>query len=147
MVNGFVDAGLCVVFGGVAKVEVCESVRALDRKSPLHARVYVVDRRSCVNGLRKCDIKMSGNGISRNLSVESHIVHRQVYDCYTAMIRQRKYVWPVQRETGSLHWQSFEITRTLSLIWSLPRNTCVVVVVNGFFDAGLCVVFGGVAKV
>jgi len=55
-------------------------------------------------------------------------------------------VWPVQRETGSLHWQSFEITRTLSLMWSLPRNSCVVVVVNGFFDAGLCVVFGGVAK-
>jgi len=90
---------------------------------------------------------MSGVGISRNLSVELHIVQRQVYDCYTAMKRQRKYAWPVQRETGSPHWQSFEITRKLSLMWSLLRNLCVVVVVNGFFDAGLCVVFGGVAKV
>ena len=33
MVDGFVDAGLCVVFGGIAKVEVSEGVRALDRKS------------------------------------------------------------------------------------------------------------------
>ena len=32
-------------------------------------------------------------------------------------------------------------------MWSLPRNSCVVVVVNGSFDAGLCVVFGDVAKV
>ena len=32
MVNGFVDAGLCVVFGGVAKMELSEGVRALDRK-------------------------------------------------------------------------------------------------------------------
>ena len=31
-------------------------------------------------------------------------------------------------------------------MWSLPRNSCVVVVVNGSFDASLCVVFGGVAK-
>ena len=46
MVNGFVDAGLCVVFGGVAKVELSESVRALDRKSALHVRVYDVVRRS-----------------------------------------------------------------------------------------------------
>ena len=29
----FCDAGLCVVFGGVTKVELSESVRALDRKS------------------------------------------------------------------------------------------------------------------
>ena len=33
MVDGFVDAGLCVIFGGIAKVEVSEGVRALDRKS------------------------------------------------------------------------------------------------------------------
>jgi len=99
-----------------------------------------VDRRSCVNGLRKCDIKMSGVGISRHLSVELHIVQRQVYDCYTAVKRQRKYAWPVQRETGSPHWRSFEIKRNLSLMRSLPRNSCVVVVVNGSFDAGLCVV-------
>ena len=33
MVDGFVDAGLCVVFGGIAKVEVNEGVRALDGKS------------------------------------------------------------------------------------------------------------------
>jgi len=32
-------------------------------------------------------------------------------------------------------------------MWSLPRNLCVVVVVNGCFDAGLCVVFSDVAKV
>ena len=112
----FCDAGLCVVFGGVAKVELSESVRALDRKSALHVSVYVVDRRSCVNGLRKSDIKMSGVGISRNLSVELHIVRRQVYDCYTAMKRPRKYAWPVQRETGSPHWQSFQMTRKLSLM-------------------------------
>ena len=31
-------------------------------------------------------------------------------------------------------------------MWSLPRNSCVAVVVNGSFDAGLCVVFGGIAK-
>jgi len=90
---------------------------------------------------------MSGVGISRNLSVELHIVQRQVYDRYTAEKRQRKYAWPVQRETGSPHWQSFEMTRKLSLMWSLPRSSWVVVVVNGFFDASLCVVFGGVAKV
>ena len=84
MVNGFFDAGLCVVFGGVAKGELSESVRALDRKSALHVSVYVVDRRSCVNRLRKCDIKMSGDGISRNLSVELHLVQRQ----YTTVIRQ-----------------------------------------------------------
>ena len=33
VVNGFVDAGLCVVFGRVAKLEVSEGVRAIDRKS------------------------------------------------------------------------------------------------------------------
>ena len=33
VVNGFVDAGLCVVFGGVTEVEVGEGVKALDRKS------------------------------------------------------------------------------------------------------------------
>ena len=33
MVNGSLDAGLCVVFGGIAKLEVSEGVRALDRKS------------------------------------------------------------------------------------------------------------------
>ena len=60
--------------------------------------------------------------------------------------RQQKYAWPVQRETGSPHWQSFEITRKLSLMCSSAWNSCVVVVVNGFVDAGLCVVFGGVAK-
>jgi len=32
-------------------------------------------------------------------------------------------------------------------MWSLPRNSCVVVVVNRSFNARLCVVFGGVAKV
>ena len=90
---------------------------------------------------------MSGVGISRNLSVELHIVQRQVYDCYTAVNRPRRYAWPVQREIGSPHWQSFEITRKLSLMWSLSRNSCVVAVVNSSFDAGLCVVFGGVAKV
>ena len=89
---------------------------------------------------------MSGDGISRNLSVELHIVQRQVYDCYTAVKRPRKYAWPVQRETGSPHWRSFEIKRKLSLMRWLPRNSCVVVVVNGSFDPGLCVVFGGVAK-
>jgi len=127
-------------------VEVGEGLGALARKSALYVSVYAVDRRSCVNRLRKCDIKMSGVGISRNLSVELHIVQRQVYDCYTAVKRQRKYAWPVQRETGSPHWRSFEITRKLSLMRSLPRNSCVVVVVNGSFDPGLCVVFGGVAK-
>jgi len=127
-------------------VKVGEELGALDRKSALYVSVYVVDRRSCVNGLRKCDIKMSGDGISRNLSVELHIVQRQVYDCYTAVKRQWRYAWTVQRETGSPHWQPFEITRKLSLMWSLPRNSCVVVVVNGSFDADLSVVFGGVAK-
>jgi len=33
VVNGSFDAGLCVVFGGIAKLEVSEGVRALDRKS------------------------------------------------------------------------------------------------------------------
>ena len=33
VVNGSFDAGLCVVLGGVAKLEVSEGVRALDRKS------------------------------------------------------------------------------------------------------------------
>jgi len=44
VVNGFFDAGLCVVVGGVAKVELSESVKALDRKSALHVRVYDVVR-------------------------------------------------------------------------------------------------------
>ena len=127
-------------------MEVDEGHGALDQKSALHVSVFVVDRRSCDNELRKCDIKMSGVGISRNLSVNSYLVQRQVYDCYTAMIRHRKYGRPVQRETGSPHRQSFGMTRKLSLMWSLPRNLCVVVVVNGSFDAGLCVVFGGIAK-
>jgi len=48
-------------------------------------------RNKSVNGLRKCDIKMSGVGISRNLSLELHIVQRQVYDCYTAVKPQRRY--------------------------------------------------------
>ena len=48
MVNGFFDAGLCVVFGDVAKVELSESVRALDRKSALHVRVYDVVIRSAI---------------------------------------------------------------------------------------------------
>jgi len=81
VLNGFFDARLCTIFGGVAKVELSESVRGLDRKSALHVRVYDVDRRSCVNGLRECDIKMTGDGISRNLSAELHLVQRQVYDC------------------------------------------------------------------
>jgi len=97
-------------------MEVGKGLGALDRNSALHVSVYVVDRRFCVNGLRKCDIKMSGVVKSRNLSVELHIVQRQVYDCYTAMIRQRKCAWTVQRETGSPHWQSFEMTRKLSLM-------------------------------
>jgi len=84
-------------------VEVGEGLGALDRKSALHVSVYVVDRRSCGNGLRECDIKMSGDGISSNLSAELHLVQRQVYDCYTAMIRQRKCAWIVPRETGSPH--------------------------------------------
>ena len=46
VVNGFVDVGLCVVFGVVAKVELSKSVRVLDRKSALHVRVYDVVRRS-----------------------------------------------------------------------------------------------------
>jgi len=92
-------------------VEVGEALGALDRTSALYVSVYAVDRRSCVNRLRKCDIKMSGVGISRNLSVELHIVQRQVYDCYTAVKRPRKYAWPVQRETESPHWRSFEIKR------------------------------------
>ena len=128
-------------------MEVGEGLEALVQKSALYVSVYVVDRRSCVNRLRKCNIKMSGVGISRNLSVELHIVQRQVYDCYTAVKRQRKYAWPVQSETGNPHWLSFEIKRKLTLMRSLPRNSCVFVVVNGSFDAGLCVVFGGVAKV
>jgi len=66
-------------------VEVGDVLGALDRKSALYVSVYVVDRRSCVNGLWKCDIKMSGDGISHNLCVELHIVQRQVYDCYTAI--------------------------------------------------------------
>ena len=33
MADGFADAGLCVVFGSVAKVEVSEGLRVLDRKS------------------------------------------------------------------------------------------------------------------
>jgi len=48
VVNGFVDAGLCVVFGDVAEVEVGEGVPALDRKSALHVRVYDVVRRSTI---------------------------------------------------------------------------------------------------
>ena len=46
MVNGFVDAGLCVVYAVVAELEVGEGVPALDRKSALHVRVYDVVRRS-----------------------------------------------------------------------------------------------------
>jgi len=84
-VGGWFDTFGCLVYGGVAEVEVGEGLGALDRKSALYVSVYVVDRRSCVNGLRKCDIKMRGDGISRNLSVELHIVQRQVYDCYTAV--------------------------------------------------------------
>ena len=84
-------------------MEVSEGLGALDRKSALRVSVYVVDRSSCVNGSRKCDIKMCILGISRNLSEELHLVQRQVYDCYTAMKQQRKYAWPVQRETGSPH--------------------------------------------
>jgi len=82
VVNRFVDAGLCAVFGCVAKVEVSEGVPALVRKSALHVSVYVIDRRSFVNGLRECDVTMSGDGRSRNLSAELHLVLRQVYDCY-----------------------------------------------------------------
>ena len=48
VVNGSFDAGLCVVFGGIAKVELSESVRALDRKSALHVRVYDVVSRSAI---------------------------------------------------------------------------------------------------
>ena len=33
VVNGSFDTGLCVVFGGVAKLDVSEGVRALDGKS------------------------------------------------------------------------------------------------------------------
>ena len=84
-------------------MEVGEGRGGLDLKSALHVSVYFVDRRSCVNRLRKCDIKMSGVGISRNLSVELHIVHWQVYDCHTTVTRQRKYAWPVQSETVSPH--------------------------------------------
>ena len=50
MVNGSFDAGLCVVFRGIAKVEVSEGVRALDRKSP-----FAVDQRDAkfdLNGVR-----------------------------------------------------------------------------------------------
>ena len=100
--------------------------------------------------LRRC----SGSGSRRRtwsarpeFRTVCHLVQRQVYECYTAVKRQRKYAWPVQRETGSPHWQSFEMTRKLSIMCSSARNSCVVVVVNGSFDAGLCVVFGGVAKV
>jgi len=46
VVNGFVDAGLCVVYGVVAEMEVSEGVPALDRKSALHVTVYDVVRRS-----------------------------------------------------------------------------------------------------
>jgi len=63
-------------------VEVSEGLGALDRKSELHVSVYLVDRRSSVNRLRKCDIKMSGDGISHNLSVQLHLVQMQVYDLY-----------------------------------------------------------------
>ena len=97
-------------------MDVGERLGAIDRKSALYVSVYVVDRRSCVNRLRKCDIKMSGVDISRNLSVELHIVQRQVYDCHTAMKRQRKCAWTVQRETGSPHCQSFELTQKLFLM-------------------------------
>jgi len=124
-----------------------ESVRALDRKSALYVSVKVLDRRSGVNGLQECDITMCGDGIRRNLSVELHLVQRQTYDCYTAMLRQRTCAWPVKRETGSPHWQSFEMTRKLFIMCSSAWNSWVVVVVNGFVDAGLCVGFGGIAKV
>jgi len=97
-------------------IGVNQGIRALDRTSALYVSLYVVDRRSCINGLRKCDIKMSSVGISRNLSVELHIVQRQVYDCYTVVKRQRKYAWPVVRETGSPHWHTFQMTRNLSLM-------------------------------
>ena len=62
--------------------KVNESVRALDRKSALYVSVQVVDRRSGVNGLHECDIKICRDGIRRNLFVELHLVQRQVYDCY-----------------------------------------------------------------
>ena len=75
------------MYAVVAEVEVAEGVGALDRQSALYVSVDVVDRRSGVNGLRKCNIKVSGDGISRNLSEELHLVQRQVHDCYTAMIR------------------------------------------------------------
>ena len=93
---GWFDTFGCSAYGGVREVEVGEGLGALDRKSALYVSAYVVDRRSCV---RKCDIKINGVDISRNLSVELHIVQRQVHDCYTAMKRQRKCAWPVQRET------------------------------------------------
>ena len=84
-------------------MEVGEGLGALDRKSALYVSVYVVDRPFCVNGLCKCDAKMSGDGISRNLSVELHIVHRQVYDCYTAVKRQRgQFSVKPEVRTGSL---------------------------------------------
>ena len=54
-------------------MEVGEGLGALDRKSALYVSVYVVDWRFCVNRLRKCDIKMSGDGISRNLFAEAGI--------------------------------------------------------------------------
>ena len=64
MVNGFVDAGLCVVFGDVAEVEVGEGVPALDRKSALHVRVYDVVRRSAI--LMYCGRRNSSGWILHN---------------------------------------------------------------------------------
>ena len=97
-------------------MEVGEGLGALDRKSALYVSVYtsltgvpaLIDCGSAIS-------KMSGVGISRNLSVVLRIVQRQVYDCNTAVKRQRKYAWPVQRETGSPHARWVEITPNSNL--------------------------------
>ena len=53
MVNGSFDASLCVVFGGVAKLEVSEGVRVLDRKSACEVgRNYAKFKFTVVNDVK-----------------------------------------------------------------------------------------------
>jgi len=60
------------------------------------------------DGYTKAEACIAGEALDRKTACE---VGRNY-----AMIQQRKCAWTVQRETGSPYWQSFEMTRTLSLM-------------------------------
>jgi len=67
VVNGAFDAGLCVVFGGVAKMEVSEGVKALYRKSA--CEVCRITRCSNLPSLMTLKIKnrLVGWGLVRHI--------------------------------------------------------------------------------